>query len=154
MIVVYCRECLRGARVLGEQDELFPLVGPASEFWPDRFRCVYCDGPAMGALELEVEASFLQQLRLAELTAQELFGIQMGLGLPNERGCDFETVRDLFLHKRVERVAGTDVRNSTRCVLSCIYFEDGTRLYLGASPQGAVVYRIAKALVERDVAHG
>jgi len=150
MILVYCTACFTGARVLGPKEELWPLIGPASEFWPDKFKCVRCDGAAQGALELEVDMEVMRKLKLVEVTAQELFTAQMGLGLPDEQGCDFTTVRNLFLNKRVVRVKGATVPNTNRSVLECLFFEDGTRLYLGSSPHGAVVYRLAKPFLQED----
>lgn len=154
MIVVYCRHCFTAVRVLGEEDEVSSLVGQRSEFWPDHFKCVRCDGNCEGDLELNIEPSFLGQLKLMELTAQELFASQMGLGLAAERSCDLETVRGLFLSRKLTRITGKEVRGTTRCILECFYFEDGTRLYIGASPHGAVVYRIAKPFVEKEPENG
>lgn len=150
MIIVYCEHCFTAVRVMGEEDEISSLVGPRSDFWPDGFECVTCESKCHGALETEVEPSLLGRMKLLEITAQELFSCQMGLGLPDERGCDFETVRSLFLNKRVTQIKGSSVRNTTRSVIDSIFFEDGSRLYLGAGPQGALVYRIAKPLVEME----
>ena len=147
MILVYCTGCYTGVRVLGDEAEIFPLVGHYSEFWPSAFKCVACDGPARGVLELELASEDLARLKLVELTGPELFATQMGLGLPTEQCCDFESVRDLFLRSRVVRVKGVTVPHTTRTAIECLFFEDGTRLYMGSSPQGAIVYRIAKPFV-------
>ena len=144
MIVVLCNACMTAARVFGEEAELYSLIGEGSQFWPDKFKCVRCEGPAMGVNEAQIDVTLVPALTWKEYTAQELFSIQMGLGPPEERGCDVETVRSIFKQQRVVQVQGKTVPNTTRTTIDCLIFADGTRLYLGASSHGAVVYRIAK----------
>lgn len=153
MIVVVCQRCSVAARVLGEDREVHTLVGPASEWWPNNFKCVSCEGPAKGVLESSLDHlddAAMAPLKWRELTAQELFSSQLGMGLPEERGCDFETVKDLLLNKKITQVKGVTVPNTTRTVLEHVIFEDGTRMYFGAGPQGAVVYRIAKPYTPKE----
>jgi hypothetical protein len=96
--------------------------------------------------EIEVEAAALQRMKLRELTPEEMYSAQMGLGTPDEMQCDAATVRSLLGEQRIKKVSGFDVRGTSRFCLTEIDLEDGTRLYFGASTHGAVVYRIARPI--------
>jgi hypothetical protein len=141
MIVVCCNVCRLALRVIGEPAEIAPLVGTQSTFWPDKYPCPHCGYWAIGRVESTLSVEDLASFRVLDLGAAELFAALNGLGLPDEKACSLAVIVALFKEQPVRRVVGVDVPGTERCVL--YYFElwDGTRIHLGASPEGAVVYR-------------
>ena len=140
---VFCNWCgctLRVLDALSEKDE--QLVGQASEFWPDKYKCARCGADATGCPEREVPR-FMQNASITDLTAPELYAALQGMGLPKETSCTIENVSDL-LGKVGIRVVGEDVPNTGRCVIDYFEFADGSRAYMGASSHGAVVYRLIR----------
>jgi hypothetical protein len=90
-----------------------------------------------------IPAGDLGGLDVHQLTPQEAFSALHGVGLPAERDCGEEVVRTLLLSQRVVKAEVRQVRNSNRAIVHSLTFEDGRRLYLGSSPEGAIAYRIA-----------
>jgi hypothetical protein len=80
---------------------------------------------------------------LTSVTPAEAYTALSGLGLPSEQECGPLAVEKLFNEQRVTRVASRLIRNTHRCIIDFIEFEDGTKMYLGSSTLGATVYRIA-----------
>lgn len=140
MILIICIPCSLAIRVIGELEEVYVNVGPKSDFWPDKFQCPVCEGKAKGILEVEADATALAQLKVSDLTVQEAFIAFHGMGLPTEKDCSKSRVDDLF-STPIRRVKGMD--RSGRFLLEYIEFWDGTRMYLGACPDGAIVYKIS-----------
>lgn len=121
------------------------LVGQRSDFWPDRYPCYSCKQLASGHLLAEVDPQILATLsEVVDVTAPEAYAALHGLGLPSEQTCCAETVLPLFEQAGVQ-VVGGQVKGRTRFIIEELVFSDGTRLCLGSSPQGAVVYRIVRA---------
>jgi hypothetical protein len=154
MIVIVCLPCALAIRVLPDVQqtgELESLVGTHSEFWPNRFPCPRCDKTMHGMLESEADPRALAMMEMRDLSAVESFQLFNGLGFPDEQNCTLEALNELLRSQPVRKVHGTDVLGSTRCVAEYLELWDGTRVYLGAAPAGAVVYRIARpsSAVER-----
>ena len=146
MILVPCMQCYTVIRVLGDREEISSLVGPRSEFWPSKFTCVHCEAACEGILETEAEPGALAKMKVRDLSAHEFFVALHGNGLPDEIQCDAATVQELFQTKRVKKLQAQDIRGTTRCVLEFVEFEDGTKVFLGSSAPGAVVYRITRPI--------
>lgn len=140
MILVACLPCGLVLRIIGDPQEL-QLVGPGSDFWPNAFPCPYCEKNAIGMKETEADPNALSALKVIDLTPQDAFIAFNGMGLPREQKCTKEHVEQLF-QMPVRRVRGHQT-STDRFLLERIEFWDGTMLYLGASPEGAIVYRIA-----------
>lgn len=142
MIFILCPRCRCALRVTGDAAEVYSLVGPESDFWPDKFMCFKCMKPAHGFLEGEV--SIQAQIEVHEVSAQEAIAAIHGLGLPSEREVDKLIVDALLREHPVRRIAGKDVPGGQRVLLDYIELWDGTRLHFGGSNDGAVIYRITR----------
>ena len=155
MIILLCLDCRLALRVLeGDTAEIDGLVGARSEFWPDRYPCPSCERNVHGHLEQDLPSEVLLDMRLIDLSAQELFAALNGLGLPDEQACTGEVVRTL-LRQPVRRIIGSDIPGTTRFRVETLELVDGTRLCFGSAPEGAIIYRIVRPTkyVER-VPHG
>ncbi len=152
MILVTCTACRLALRVLGDVEEISLLVGERSDFWPSKYTCPRCEGPAKGQPEDALLPSELLPFELRDLSAQELFAALNGLGLPDEQACSAEVVGTLLRETPIRRVRIRDVPGSPRSILEQLELWDGTRLYFGASPAGAIVYRNvpAQSYVEKN----
>ncbi len=152
MILVPCLHCYTALRIRGMPEEVDPLVGRESEFWPDRYACVGCGRACSGVLEVEADPEAVRKMKVRELTPAEALAALHGLGTPDEMACDPETVREAF-RKPIKRVSGRRIAGTQRFAIHFVEFEDGTRLYLAASGAEAAVYRIARPMkyAEADV---
>jgi hypothetical protein len=83
-------------------------------------------------------------MKMRELTPDEMFAAQLGLGTPDEMLCDLATVREVFSTKKVKRAVGQTVSGTSRTCLHLLEFEDGSRMFFGSSSHGAIVYRISR----------
>ena len=163
MIVVTCLACELLIRVMPEgesSDELEHLVGSRSDFWPDKYPCPRCGKNGQGLPEREVDTRVYQVMELRDVTPKEAFAIFNGMGFPDEQQCSMETLRTLLLEHPVRRVVGRDVVGMARSIVDHLELWDGSRVYLGAATEGAVVYRItrpvsytAKQLEAHDSGH-
>lgn len=141
MIYLVCEECKAALRVSpGEPPgECEALLGPGSEWHPDKYPCFRC-----GKKTSITEPSDVgPDVEVHDVSPKEALAALNGLGLPAERDCTAEAVRMLLPGKKISRVAVSQIRNSHRCVIDHIELEDGTRVYFGASPPGAIIYRIS-----------
>ena len=145
MLIVPCFNCYTAVRVMGEPTHVGQLVGESSEFWPKGYRCVSCDKRCDGMAEVDVEGAVLQRMKVRELSAEEMLAAQHGLGTPDEMLCDGATVRELF-KQPVKKIHGYDIKGTTRFCIDALELEDGTKVHLGSSPSGAVVYRISRPI--------
>jgi hypothetical protein len=143
MILILCSKCALAIRVMGDADEIRPLVGDRSEFWPDKYICPRCEERAVGCHELEASAADVERLRPRDLTPQEALAAFHGLGLPDEQLCNKALLESLLRQQPIRHIAARDIEGSRRCYLHHIELWDGTKIYLGAGSDGAVVYRIA-----------
>lgn len=143
MITIVCATCKHAICAVGEVSEVDLLIGQRSDFWPDKYKCWDCGKHMEGFLTPEISAAVLNELFIYELTAPETFAALMGLGLPQERVVETDTVLELF-EKAGLKVQGKSYRGEQRYFIDVIEFPNGMKLHLGASPQGAAVYRITK----------
>lgn len=151
MIVISCLPCALAIRVMpasvtsvASLREVTELVGVRSEFWPNKFPCPRCEKMCTGVPEELVDARIYGVMELRDLTPIEAFAVFNGMGFPNEQKCSLTTVRELLSEHPVRKVNGSDVEGQERAVIDSIELWDGTVLHLGASPAGAVVYRVVK----------
>lgn len=112
------------------------LIGPGSDWYPDRYPCPRCSEHMVFSTKL------LEPGRVHDLTPHEAFICFSGAGLPEEGECSATFVHQLLTTKRIKDVQTRHVGGTNRCTLDHIEFEDGTKLYLGASTHGACVYRV------------
>lgn len=145
MILVPCMHCFTAVRVMGDPDEVAMLVGPKSEFWPNKYTCVSCGSSCEGIGEGDAEPAALTKMKVRDLAPQEFYAALHGLGTPDEMICDAATVRDL-LKRTIKKVHGSTLPNTTRFLLEAIELEDGTKLHFAAGAAGAVVYRITRPI--------
>lgn len=135
MITIVCMSCGTAIRITGEHNEMESLFGGEKTF-----PCPTCgeDSEEVDSIE---QAAF-RSLDLHDLTPQEAFAAFNGLGLPKERDCGSTAVSALLIEKRIVAVEGEMIKGTNRTVIRHIEFQDGTKMYLGASAYGAMVYRI------------
>ncbi len=143
MITIACFSCAHAISTIGEVSEVDILIGQRSDFWPDKYKCWACGGAMQAVLTPEVSTAVYSALFVYELSAQETYAALMGLGMPEERVVEADTVKQLFEQVGL-KVKGKSYRGQHRYFLDEIEFPDGTKLHLGASPQGAAVFRITK----------
>ena len=151
MIVVTCPDCSLAIRVMPTHAaqpaairELRELVGDKSEFWPNKFPCPRCEKECVGLSESLVDDRVYALLTLRDLTPAEAFAAFKGMGLPEEQRCSMAAVSELFKEQPVRKIIGSDVEGQERIVLDTIELWDGTKVHFGASPAGAVIYRIVR----------
>lgn len=144
MILVVCPSCRLCIRVMGDVEEINRLVGPDSDFWPDKFPCPSCEKPSYGILESEVDPREVNILRLVDLDPSQAFAAFHGLGLPEELNCTVGALTELLSQHSVRRVIGRNIIGTTRCTLDRLEMDDGSKIYFAAGADGACVYRIVK----------
>jgi len=145
VIIIVCKDCGTGVRVSGEVEELSHLLGEFNKDWyPDKYPCptAVCTGKA--EFMEGIEPAALRMLNVHDLTPHEAYAAFHGLGLPTERDCGPTAVEKALLEHRVTAVDLQLVRGSNRSVVYSLTLDDGSRLYLGSSPFGAIVYRLSK----------
>lgn len=146
MLLVPCLNCYTVVRVFDDVEKSDSLVGPGSEFWPDKYTCVSCNAACQGIEENEASLEALSKMKVRDLSSEEMFAAQNGLGTPEEMLCDAATVRDLLLHNKIKMVGGETVRGTTRFCLTHIELETGVKLWFGSAPSGAIVFKITRPL--------
>ncbi len=117
------------------------LIDSRSEFYPDRYPCPACSR-FMTIADDDVDYSEVGE-SVVEVTPMEFFAAMSGLGLPDERECSEEVVTRVLREQPIRRVVGSSVEGSRYCIHH-LELWDGTRLYMAASPDGAIVYRIVR----------
>jgi hypothetical protein len=143
MITLACLECRLALRTSSEShDEVNFLIGMYSEWYPDRYPCPRfgCNGKM--TLTDTIASSELALLEMHDVTPQEAFQALQGMGLPAEKECHPDDVRAFFAQP-IKAVEVSPLPGTTRSVVRSFIAADGTRLFIGSSPFGAVVYRIA-----------
>lgn len=136
-MLTICTTCLMAVRLLGKSPE------DVAEMFPNQELKCSCGTAFEFLFENEVEARVFPKLRIVDLTLEEFFLYLEGMGLPEERLCSEEEVQKVFSTKKIKKVAVHTILNTTKSHIDHFVFEDGTKLYLGSSKHGAVVYRIA-----------
>lgn len=146
MIYIVCTNCNTAMRVeAADELELQSLVGDLSDFYPDKYPCTRTGCKSMGRLfgPTDISQRAMAQLTIIDVTPQEAFAALNGLGFPKERSCYLEDVRAM-LQVGVKRVVGRDIPGTTRCIIDHFELNDGTVVHLGASSEGATVYRVTR----------
>jgi len=138
MIIIACPQCRCALRTVGEDAE--QLLGKETDYYPDRYPCSVCPSKAR-IIDGREAKEYLDDIR--DLTPQEVFAALHGLGFPEEQDCGETAVQQALRRSPLRRAATRHVRNG-RCCLDRLELEDGTRLFIGSSSYGAVVYRIAE----------
>lgn len=139
-----CPTCGVVVRVVGDAGAIDMLVGERSGFWPNGYVCPVCERVAVGVptdRETPEMLSGRPGETLFELTPEEAFALHSGLGLPNERKCTVDNVATTLKEGVVRWGLATDL-SSRRVYLEWLETAGGTRLYLGAGPMGAIVFRV------------
>ena len=143
-----CSKCGTVVRVIGDAVEIDHLVGELSSFWPDGYVCPKCGGGAVGVSVAKQTPEMLMGRpgeSLFELPATDAFALHSGLGLPEERKCCMQSIERVLLEGVVRWGLEQDSRND-RAYIKWLETNLGTRLYLGAGPNGAIVFRIRPKL--------
>lgn len=132
MLSLCCTLCHITLNVVGHDDEIDYLVGEQSEYWPDNYTCScgyrLTKGQDPGST-------------VYDLSPVELFHFLSGLGLPEEQECTRGNVERVF-RKEVKKVHGYELSGAKTFCVEVLELVDGTKVHLGASPKGAVIYRI------------
>ena len=140
MIFISCTlvDCGFVARIHGpDVAEADHLVGPGSQWYPDRYPCPVCgERCAFSTRTLEHNVSVI------DLTPHEAFIAFSGAGLPEDSECSASRVAELLCSERIKSVSTRHIRGTNRCTLDRIVLESGVVLHLGASTHGACVYRV------------
>jgi hypothetical protein len=142
MILLLCLPCGTGLRLNGNQGEVLALVGPMIGDWPD-LNCPTCQKKLKGLFESQL-AGEVDRLKIYDVTPQEAIAACHGLGFPVERACTIEEVNELLSTRAVKKIVGENIRGTTRCIVDHLVLSDETKIYLGASTDGATVYRITR----------
>lgn len=155
MITIACLTCYMALRLSGEHDEVDHLVGTKSEWYPNRYPCPRSGCGGVMTITDAVDAQVLTMLEIHDLNPQEVFQALQGMGLPAERACTEGVVRAALTGRSITSMDLQPLRNTMRSVLHSFTLDDGTRVYLGSSPYGAVVYRVAPPRsVVRELTNG
>lgn len=143
MMLLICSSTACGLviRVVGDQQQVSAMLGPSSDFYPDRYKCA-CGAPAGLAFEEDINPQSIAGHPLRTLEAEEAFRVQYGLGLPEEQNCSRRNVEEALRRSPIKRVGGHEVAGSSSFILEFFELQDCTRLYFSASTHGAAVYRI------------
>lgn len=144
MMTILCSACSLGLRVNGDPEEAYHLVGPGSCYWPDKYTCFQCEGRAHGMPEQQVDLTILARMTVIDVSPQEAFAALNGMGVPTEKSCTKEDLNELFDVHRVKRVIGRNIVGTTRCIVDALELDDGTKVYLDASTEGATAYRVTR----------
>lgn len=155
MIVIACLTCHLAIRTTGEPNELDFLVGTRSEWYPNRYPCPNSECLGKMTMTDAIESRVLGLLEVHDLSPQECFQALNGLGLPKERACDVGSIRKALQGRSIAFIDVQPVHNDKRSIVHSLLLDNGTRVYLASSPQGAMVYRIAPPRsVVREVLDG
>lgn len=154
MIIIVWPGTKLAIRTVGEFDEVEHLLGPKSEWYPDKYPHPDPEVKELGSFQNAIDARAMPELDLHDVTPQEAFAALSGLGLPNERDCGTTAVERVFESQGVKKVHMRQVNRANRTIIDSIEFDDGTRMFLASSPVGAVVYRISKPRRCLEAANG
>lgn len=153
MLFLLCDHCPKGLRISpGEPGELEGLFGDELDYTPGSQRCYDCGKTATfcDAVDPEVWG----KLTIYDVTPAEAFAALNGLGVPEEQECSAAAVEKLFDEHQVTGVRARMIRNSHRCIIDYLEFDNGTKMYFGSSSLGATVYRIAPRHSYAEHVHG
>ncbi len=143
MICIVCNSCPCVLRIApGDDGEAESLIGPSSEWHPDKYVCPKCGEPAAISTCVDVIAN--QVRTVIDVTPMEAFIALSGAGLPEEHDCGPTAVEQLFTMKKIKGMATRLIHGSNRCIIDVVEFEDGTKAHFGSSALGATIFRISK----------
>ena len=141
-------ECGFVIRVYGpDETETEHLIGPKCDWYPGNYPCPKC-GEGM-----EHNVTCIPRTPVTDLSPLEAFVAFSGGGLPTEQECSATAVASLLESQPIKQAITRHIPGTNRCLLDTLILADGTKLYLGASTQGACVYRIAKSPNYAELAH-
>jgi len=143
MIYFVCNHCRLALRTVGDQQEILSLLGAGTEWFPNKYPCPSNGCSGMMQLAEAIESTTLALLELHDLAPIECYQAFYGLGLPEERECGPDALAKVVKGRSIAQLHTEGVHNDRRTVLRWIALDDGTKIYLGSSPQGAMIYRIA-----------
>lgn len=143
MITLACLTCHLALQISGEHSELDYLVGMRSDWYPDRYPCPRSGCESSMVLTDTIEPAALSKLEIHHLNPQEAYQALHGMGLPEERHCNDKAVLLALVGRTVKSVETQDLGGANRTVLHSITLDNDCRIYVGSSPFGALVYRIA-----------
>jgi len=148
VIHIVCMKCKHGLRISpgdtsGALSEVEALLGPNTEYYPDKYPCWHCEEKGAEFVPL-ADVSALRLVDIREVTPHEAYAAIHGLGVPEEQDCSAAAVERLFLERKVVKVRTEQIRNSHRCILKEIELEGGMKVHLGSSTYGATVYRVSQ----------
>jgi hypothetical protein len=142
-MMTLCIRCCLAIRVLDQGPEVDFLVGEKSDFWPVRYPCPEC-GRNTKPVSEDIPPDLHRKLQIMDLTAKEAFIAYSGVGLPKQRKFSGEELETKLKETPIKSVQGMTVDGeSGRYLIDSLELWDGTKVFFGASPQGAVIYRVA-----------
>lgn len=142
MYIFVCDSCHSGFRVIEDDiDRARMLIGESSDV--GKVVCPRCAAALGRYREIEVDGTVMRRLKVTDLTTDEMYAALNGFGLPEEVQCSRRRVQEVLENTKIKKVVGRDTA-AGRFVIDSILFEDNKRMYLGASSEGAVVYRISE----------
>lgn len=143
MITLACLTCYLALQTTGEHDELDYLVGMRSDWYPDRYPCPRSGCGGNMVLTDTIEPAALAKLEIHHVNPQEAFQALQGMGLPEERHCDGPECQGALVGRTIKSVELQPITGAERSVLHSITLDNDVRVYVGSSPYGALIYRIA-----------
>jgi hypothetical protein len=143
MITLACLECRLALMINGEHDEVDYLIGMKSDWYPDRYPCPRSGCKGTMTLTDTIASTDLQNLEVHHLNPQEAFQALHGMGLPEERRCNESMVELTLVGQTIKSVELQNLNGSNRTILHSFTLDSGIRVYIGSSPFGALVYRMA-----------
>lgn len=144
MIIVVWPKSGLAIRTVGDFDEVEYLLGPKSDWYPDKYPHPDREVKELGEYQKVIDTAVLNELDVHDMTPHEAFSAMNGLGLPEERDCGLTAVKQLFSEKKVKGIGARQVNRQNRTIVDFVEFEDGTRMFFASSPLGPVVYRIQR----------
>ncbi len=137
MITAVCTDCAFGIRTLGDarEEELFVADGCEG-----LLHCPTC----RKAMEVHtsISGAALSVMDVRDLTVEEAYKAMNGLGLPEDQECSPTAIR-VAMQSPIAKLNIRPIRGTTRSIIESIELVSGAKVYLGASPHGAIVYRIS-----------
>ena len=143
MITLACLTCHLALQISGEHDELDYLIGMRSDWYPDRYPCPSSGCKGNMVLTDTVDPKALEQLDVHYLNPQEAFQALHGMGLPEERQCNEAASLQALVGRTIKSAELRGVSGSNRTVIHSLTLDNDSRVYVGSSPFGALIYRIA-----------
>ncbi len=139
MLLFVCAGCPKAVRCMDLPDGVVPQEIPNSA------ECAKCGSSFSLIPERMAGPEALSTLEIQDLTFEELYYWSSTGALPHERPSDASSVTAALVGRSITSV-GVDRRVQGAAVVTHLVLDDGTRVYFGASPYGAVVYRLAGKL--------